>query len=85
MKPNTRVLSIVSKEVHHKAMRLAYGTKQLHPGPDCSYCRHSACEKRGTVFAFVCVLKRMVSASACPDFKDSRDDRAGMYVNLANP
>lgn len=68
-----RVLSIASKEAHHKALKIAYGTKRTHPGPDCAFCRNSACQKQGAVFAFVCLLKRVAHAATCPDYSDCRE------------
>jgi hypothetical protein len=64
----TRVLSIKSRHVHAKAMRVAYGTKQTHPGPDCAYCRHSVCDGA----RFPCTLGHTHDAAACEDFRDTR-------------
>lgn len=61
--------------VHQQALGAAFKGVRIHKGPDCAYCIHSKYEKQGAVWDFICKLKRLVSAAACPDFKDTRNPR----------
>jgi hypothetical protein len=69
---------MISLTIHRNAMQSTFKGKSK--APSCADCRKSKCERIGTKWEIVCMLKHALTPQTCPDFRDARQNLNPNYL-----